>query len=326
MAIFTMTAHAASKNSNSNVALTGYKITNIKSDIKNITNSTPIDIEFTQSTTQAVKLVCPSVYKPYILFTFKNGWLTIKISDKLDRNTRNEMNKNLRNSKIYISAGLINYITVNGSSKFQVTNSLKVENLGVTLNGSGDIIFNDVQATEYGIPGDVTVTLNGSGDIAFTKKITANNASMSLNGSGDIKCQDIDAETIIFSMNGSGDIEVGRATSLNATYNLNGSGDIDANHQIANNIHSQISGSGDINIEGKCDIALLQVTSSGDIDASDLEATKVSATITGSGSIECFAQKSLTTKITGSGEVRYKGNPKVTMANIKKGYNNVRRL
>lgn len=325
MAIFPTTNYASNTSDNSANTLTGYKITNIKSAICSISNSTPIDIAFTQSSTQAVKLVCPKEYKQYIIFTFKNGSLAIKLSDKLSRDQRNEISQNLRTSKIFIHADAINRISVNGSSKFQTTNDIKVTELTANLNGSGDIFFNNVEVDRNGTPGNITVTLNGSGDISFSKNITAHEVNMTVNGSGDIACRDINAENIIYSLNGSGDIDINQATATNATYNLNGSGDLEADNQRVNNIQSQLNGSGDITIEGNCNIASLQVTSPGDIQAKNLEAMTVSATVIGSGDITCHAQKNLTAKITGSGSVRYKGDPKVTKVGTKNS-DNIKRL
>lgn len=114
------------------------------------------------------------------------------------------------------------------------------------------------------------LTINGSGDIHFANGIqTKEDISLSINGSGDVKLQQIESEECIAS----------------------------------------IAGSGDIGLSGKTLNAKYKIAGSGDIAAGNLESENVSASTTGSGSISCYASGKLTARVTGSGDIAYRGNP-----------------
>jgi len=110
-------------------------------------------------------------------------------------------------------------------------------------------------------------------------------------------------------LSGSGDI-VGKTKikSNNFSTSMSGSGDITLEVE-ANNISSSMSGSGDINLSGKATSFEATISGSGDIAAYDLEADNVDATVSGSANIEVTANKMLKARVSGSGDIDYKGNP-----------------
>ena len=73
--------------------------------------------------------------------------------------------------------------------------------------------------------------------------------------------------------------------------------------------NASIAGSGDIGLSGKTLNAKYKIAGSGDIAAGNLESENVSASTTGSGSISCYASGKLTARVTGSGDIAYRGNP-----------------
>ncbi len=111
------------------------------------------------------------------------------------------------------------------------------------------------------------------------------------------------------SLAGSGDIEnSGTIKSDHFDVSIAGSGDIDLNIS-SNSVESSISGSGDIELSGSTKDLITKVTGSGDFDGSDLDSTNVTAKITGSGSANVVCNGELKVRITGSGDVKYSGNP-----------------
>ncbi|NNF18253.1 MAG: DUF2807 domain-containing protein, partial [Flavobacteriaceae bacterium] len=54
----------------------------------------------------------------------------------------------------------------------------------------------------------------------------------------------------------------------------------------------------------------IRMSGSGDLDAFDLEADDVEVQVSGSADVEVTANKSLKANVSGSGDIRYKGNPK----------------
>ena len=110
-------------------------------------------------------------------------------------------------------------------------------------------------------------------------------------------------------MSGSGDI-VGK-TKIKAdkfSTAMSGSGDITLDID-SSSISTSMSGSGNINLSGTTGDFEATISGSGDIEAFDLEADNVEATVSGSADIEVTAKKSIKARVSGSGDITYRGNP-----------------
>ncbi|KAB5485671.1 head GIN domain-containing protein [Flagellimonas hadalis] len=112
------------------------------------------------------------------------------------------------------------------------------------------------------------------------------------------------------SLSGSGDI-VGKTTIEAESFStrIAGSGDISVTVQ-AKEVEASLFGSGDINLSGRTTDFDVMVSGSGDIKAYELEAEFVKATVSGSADIKVTANQSIDAKVSGSGDIHYRGNPK----------------
>jgi hypothetical protein len=111
------------------------------------------------------------------------------------------------------------------------------------------------------------------------------------------------------SMSGSGDI-VGKTKIKSDKFStaMSGSGDITLDID-SSTISASMSGSGDITLSGTTKDFDATVSGSGDIEAYNLEAENVSATVSGSADIQVTAKKSIKARVSGSGDISYRGNP-----------------
>ena len=111
------------------------------------------------------------------------------------------------------------------------------------------------------------------------------------------------------SLSGSGDI-VGKTLLKSDDFSarIAGSGDIDISVE-ANQVEASLSGSGDINLSGKTTDLDIQVSGSGDVKAYELEAEFVKASVSGSADIKVTANQSIDARVSGSGDISYRGNP-----------------
>ncbi|WP_299435822.1 head GIN domain-containing protein [uncultured Maribacter sp.] len=111
------------------------------------------------------------------------------------------------------------------------------------------------------------------------------------------------------SLSGSGDI-IGKTTINTTNFNtaMSGSGDITLDIN-SSTINASMSGSGDINLSGSTTNFDATISGSGDIKAFDLIADNVNATISGSADIKVTAKQKLKARVSGSGDINYKGNP-----------------
>lgn len=142
------------------------------------------------------------------------------------------------------------------------------------------------------------VDIKGSADVYLKGAIKGNDLNLNIAGSGDIEAENLQY-TNIFAL-------------------VKGSGDIDLKNVKATTVMSEVNGSGDINIKGSAQKATLTVNGSGDISAEKLAATNVVATVAGSGDIVCYASRQLDARVSGSGDIKYKGSPSVVNKQGKK--------
>lgn len=114
-------------------------------------------------------------------------------------------------------------------------------------------------------------------------------SSVSLAGSGDVYSEDvIKADDFKSALAGSGDLKL----------------KVDANH-----VKSSIAGSGDIYLQGNTRSVKTSIAGSGDIHAYELLAKEAEVSIAGSGGVKISVSDMLKARISGSGNVYYKGNP-----------------
>lgn len=111
------------------------------------------------------------------------------------------------------------------------------------------------------------------------------------------------------SLSGSGDIET-KNTIINPTFKgkLSGSGDLTLNVK-SSYLEVNLSGSGDIVLTGSSDNFTSKTSGSGDVDAVNLITKKANLTISGSGDMKVNCSESLFARVSGSGDIHYKGDP-----------------
>lgn len=115
--------------------------------------------------------------------------------------------------------------------------------------------------------------------------------AIALSGSGDIVSRDaITSDELDIAVAGSGDIRL----QLDATES-----------------NAAVSGSGDIELSGSSKTFEAAVAGSGDIKAYELKSDKAELKISGSGTIHANVASELVARISGSGNIKYKGNPRI---------------
>lgn len=211
---------------------------------------------------------------------------------------------------------------------------------GIKLQGSPDVIYTqksgassvEIYGSDNIIPLIETYVEGGSLIVKYKKNISISNSGklevrvtspainhLSVLGSGDIQLANgINVgNDVSVTVSGSGDINGDKIKCKSLSLSISGSGDIALTGIEAAQTEAHINGSGDINIAGRCTDATYSINGSGDIDGVNLKAKSVSARINGSGDIKCHATELLRGGVSGSGDVGYKGSPRVEFT--KKG-------
>lgn len=132
--------------------------------------------------------------------------------------------------------------------------------------------------------------------------------AVDLSGSGTIDVKGVQGASFTVDLSGSGDITAsGSATRIDL--GISGSGSARLDGLDTQEVRGEISGSGDLEATGKTDRVNISVPGSGDVRFDRLVARDAHVDISGSGDVRVWAVDSLSAGISGSGEVRYGGNP-----------------
>lgn len=121
-----------------------------------------------------------------------------------------------------------------------------------------------------------------------------------------------DGEDVTVAVTGSGTVELGGATADAVTVSISGSGDVRLDDVAARSVDVEIRGSGTASLEGTTDELAVRIPGSGDVAGADLVARDATVEIRGSGTVTVHATGTLDARISGSGDVRYLGDPEVT--------------
>lgn len=111
------------------------------------------------------------------------------------------------------------------------------------------------------------------------------------------------------SLSGSGDISTKDPIVVPSfKTKLSGSGDLNLEIK-STDLEVGLSGSGDVVLMGKADNFISKISGSGDINAIDLVTKKADVSISGSGDMKVNCTENLYARVSGSGDIEYKGNP-----------------
>lgn len=209
---------------------------------------------------------------------------------------------------IFIATGCYSHWTVekgNGKVTEQVRNVADFNN--IVLKGSANIYVTQGDKCEVKVIADENLmekieTISSGNNLEIKTKSTSP-TKLEIH----VTMKDIKG----FKIKGSGNvINKTPIVADNLYLNISGSGDMKFNNVTAKGVKVELNGSGDISVSGKAGRAKIDVSGSGNINLEDLEAYDVAVKIFGSGNCSVYAKSSLKTDIFGSGDIRYKGEPK----------------
>ncbi len=95
-----------------------------------------------------------------------------------------------------------------------------------------------------------------------------------------------------------------------------GSGSINVNNIAGAKFRAILSGSGTMELNGRVELADLEINGSGDIDSQMLDAVEVAIAINGSGDAKVFATNAIDAEINGSGNIEYSGSPQTVHSSV----------
>ena len=238
----------------------------------------------------------------------------------------------MRNSKVTSMLVVLMFLLLTGIQAQTVTPSKKyitkelnnVSNFSsISVLGSPDVEYRQSNGSK------TTVSIYGSDNLVDLLEVSTVNGVLQVNIKKDVKILSGERRLKVIAsspslnqvdIKGSADVYLkGTIKGNDLNLNIAGSGDIEAENLQYTNIFALVKGSGDIDLKNvKATTVMSEVNGSGDISAEKLAATNVVATVAGSGDIVCYASRQLDARVSGSGDIEYKGSPSVVNKQGKK--------
>jgi hypothetical protein len=158
---------------------------------------------------------------------------------------------------------------------------------GLALEGFGAIELRGPVETDA-----LLLELEGSGEVAVTGPLDAAQLTLEIDGFGSIEAAGLRAEEVSLAIDGDGHVEL----ELEDT----------------NRLRSQMGGFGDLVLTGSADLHEITMPGDGEIDAFGLATATTVIDIGGFGRSGVTVAERLDVDVSGNGEVRYCGQPRVT--------------
>lgn len=216
--------------------------------------------------------------------------------------------------KMYVKQGSPQKVEIEGDKDVLEKTIVKVEGSKLIVGREGKWsnwhFSDDDEVNVYVTVKDIdALNVSGSGDLIVENKIVTQELDLNVSGSGNLKVEaDVSGE-MEADVSGSGDLFVkGRSASFNS--DVSGSGKVNASVTVANRAEFGVSGSGKVEASGSASDVRVSISGSGKVLASSLETNSCNVRITGSGDVEIAVKDEIDANITGSGSVRYRGEPK----------------
>ena len=185
------------------------------------------DVEIKYGSTQSVEIEADKEDLGKIITVLEGSKLKIK---------REKGAKIKSDVKIYITTSSVNTLSVAGSSDVHFKGSYKIDDMNVSVAGSGDINFDDLNTPE------IIVSIAGSGDMKLASKSPIEKGVFNISGSGDVSGFDAEIVKCNVSITGSGECSINAKSKL--TISIVGSGSV--TYKGSAIVQSNIIGSGDV--------------------------------------------------------------------------------
>jgi hypothetical protein len=131
---------------------------------------------------------------------------------------------------------------------------------------------------------------------------------LSIDGSGKISINKLSGDEFTLSIGGSADV-TSDGSVRDLKIDVAGSGSATFTALACDHVDVELAGSGEISLAGISKELSIEIPGSGDLDSRDLKCEDVIADISGSGHVDVFASETLEGSVSGSGDIRYWGNP-----------------
>ena len=267
-------------------------------DLHRLTLMGSPDVYIAQGTEESLRIEAEDNLLPLVETVVREGELRISFP-RPDTEARLRPTKPV---KVYLTVKELNHISTLGSGDIECP-ALTAGELALETIGSGDIKLN-AHATS------LSCRLVGSGDMTLAGE--AARWQVTVAGSGDFTAHDLKSKVCDLQISGSGDCRGSITTADSLSLAVAGSGDAKLSIHTKR-LLCRVSGSGDISLSGAVTSQQVKLRGSGDYRARRLQCEECDIEVGGSSDAEVNVAQSLAAHLLGSGQLRYWGNPTVSL-------------
>lgn len=212
----------------------------------------------------------------------KNFAVTIEANQESIDNLRMEV----KNETLYVSS----------ERKFQFSNLFQSRS-------------SNIRKVHITMPELKEITASGGSDILPQNQFSTENMKIVMSGGSDLKSLSLDCQSLDCKMSGGSDASIHLVKGNSVKINNSGGSDLSLSGLSATLVDLQSSGGSDVKLEGAT--TNMKVNSSGgsDLSAFKLKARSCTVSVSGAADVDIYVTDSLTASISGSSDVRCKGNP-----------------
>ena len=184
------------------------------------------DVYYTPGNTHEVRIEGDAKDVDDLIAEVEDGFLKLRYE-----------NWRIKRSKltIHITSKNLDAVKMSGSGLFESNSPIKSEEMDIAISGSGNIVFQKLDAEEVG------VKISGSGDVILDSG-SADELDMKISGSGKLKAETYEVNEFSASISGSGGARITAKEEIDVR--ISGSGSV---HYHGNpRVNSSSSGSGKV--------------------------------------------------------------------------------
>jgi hypothetical protein len=195
------------------------------------------------------------------------------------------------------------------SEKRQVSGftGIQMSTVGKVIITQGDSESLEIKGSDNLVPLIKTTVGNGVLTIRLDENYTLNSLNKDDLLIFTLTVKDLNNVTL----SGAGTVEMSALTTQSLKLVMSGAGSLSLANLKVDNLDITVSGLGNTVVSGTATSASMGLSGAGEIQAGDLQCQSVKITISGLGSATIWATDTLTGNISGGGNVRYYGSPKM---------------
>lgn len=167
-----------------------------------------------------------------------------------------------------------------------------------------------------------SLTIKGSDNVVPLVKTTVSNGVLALSLEKGVDFTGINSNNVLtftitvknlndLAVSGAGKVTMDTLSTKDMEIVMSGAGDVKLDHLTADSLNVNISGVGPVETAGEATTAKIDISGAGNFKGSDFKVQKAEINISGIGGAEVWVTDTLTGTISGGGNVKYYGNPKV---------------